>query len=77
MENIFQLTLERHTMRMEVNGILINNRLYNTTILAKNIQKLQTLNANEVRKVYDLNINMSKTKLMIVSRHALMMQFFI
>jgi phosphohistidine phosphatase SixA len=48
-----------------------------TAILAENIQELQILIANEVGKVYDFNINMSKTKLMIVSHQPLMMQFSI
>jgi len=43
-----------------------------TAILAENIQELQILIANEVGKVYDFNINMSKTKLMIVSHQPLM-----
>jgi len=49
---------------------IINNLRYadDMAILTKNIRELQTiLNAiNEIGKGYDLNINVSKTKLMIV-----------
>lgn len=71
-EKIFQLALEDNPMGIKINGIPINNLRYadDTAILADNIEDLQAIiNAiNAKGKEFGLNININKTKLMIVSR---------
>jgi len=58
---------------IKINGIPINNLRHadDTAILTENIQELQTiLNAIKVGKEYSFNINISKSKLIIVTRQS-------
>jgi len=66
-EKISQLALQNHT-GIKVNGIPINNLRYaDDTAIVQNIQKLGIIlhAINEVEKECNLNINVSKIKLMI------------
>lgn len=71
-EKIFQLALEDETRGIKINGKLITNIRYadDTAILANSIEDLQILlnKLNEVGTAFGLNINIKKTKMMIVSR---------
>jgi len=66
------LTLKGYTTEIKINDIPINNlHADNTAILTENIQELQTiLNAIKIGKEYSFNINISKSKLIIVTRQS-------
>ena len=72
-EAIFQEALEDVEMGVKVNGVWINNIRYadDTVLIADNIHDLQQLvnKVGEQSKAMGLNINIKKTKFMIISRN--------
>lgn len=72
-ETIFREALEELEMGIKINGVWINNIRYadDTVLIADNIEDLQELvnKIGEQSKSMGLNINIQKTKFMIISRN--------
>ena len=71
-EKIFQIALEGVDTGIKINGKPINNIRYadDTAILANNLEDLQDIldRVTEVGEQFGLSINITKTKMMIISR---------
>lgn len=70
-EIIFQIAPADKELGIKVNGVLISNIRYaeDTALLANSLQELQEIveNVNQIGERYGLEINVKKTKFMIVS----------
>lgn len=71
-EKVFKTALADKQLGIKVNGVNISNIRYtdDTTLLANFLQELQETveNINHVGKQYGLEINVKKTRFMIISR---------